>query len=718
MEKFLKKLTIILSGLLVIAIVLTATIVPKSFKNLKDFELYNSGDIANSIKNMELNMTSIIYAKNEEGEWVEYQRIHGEENRIWVSIDKVPQQLIDAFVAIEDQRFYEHKGVDWKRTILAVFNKLFKFDDTEFGGSTITQQLIKNITEDKGKTAERKFREIIRALQIEKKVTKTQIMEAYLNTVSLGNGICGVQVAANYYFNKDVSELTLSECASLAAITKNPSRFNPISGFEANDERRRTVLSEMYEMEKIDKDDYTYSYGEKVVVDLSQKNSYEASINNYFIDSLIDQVIEDLSVKNNCSKQEASTMLYNGGYKIYSTIDTDIQTQMEKVYQNIGGYFSQKATNSKNEKVNVQSAMTIMDYNGHIMGIVGGVGQKTENRGLNRATDSPRQPGSTMKPIGVYALAIEKNKVNYTSEVLDEPVKKYYPDGRSGPMEWYGSYKGKIRLNYAIRKSANTIPVRLLKEIGIETSYDFLKNKLNCTYLTEVDKNLASLALGGCQYGITTTQSAAAYAIFGNMGVYHKPTTYYKVESSTGELVLEYNSEGEQVISPATASIMNHLLQEVVYGSEGTGAGIAGYSRMKAFAKTGTSSESNDLWMVAGSPYFVGSVWYGFDDPSVIYNAGAAAKVWRDVMKNVHRQYKVKNFEDSDDVVKIGIGYYKKGQKVTPIYSEAIEEPAPTTPTNPGNNTTTTTPENPTTPTDPNNPTTPTNPENSTTPTT
>ena len=515
----------------------------------------------------------------------------------------------------------------------------------------------------------RKFREIVRALLVERQLSKTEILEAYLNTISLGNGICGVQVAANYYFNKDVSELTLTECAALAAITKNPSEYNPVSGAEANTERRRTVLDKMLELGKITYEEYDAAYNTPLVLDDSREEDLEVEINSYFVDALIDQVIGDLAEKYNLSTSLASTMFYNGGFKIYATVKPEIQSKMEEVYSDIDTYFPQTAKKENGDKVHVQSAMTVMDYSGHIVGIVGGAGEKTTNRGLNRATDSPRQPGSTMKPLGVYALAIEKDIVNYTSSVLDQPIKNYYADGKSGPKEWYGYYKGTVKLNYAIRKSMNTIPVRLLQEIGIDASYDFLVNKLHCGHLVEADKNLAALALGGTNYGLTTTESAAAYAIFGNQGVYHKPTTYYKVERPNGDVVLEYDETGEQAISPTSATVMNHLLQEVVYGSEGTGRGISGFSSMKAFAKTGTSSESNDLWMVAGSPYYVGSVWYGFDSQSKVDNGGAAAKIWKDVMKDVHKDLEKKEFEDSEDVVKKGSGYYKKNGKTdNPIY--------------------------------------------------
>lgn len=675
MEKVFKKLTVFLSGLLVVTTVFLIFVIPTYIKSERKIDFFSSNQIVDNVRNMEINMTSVIYVQNEKGDWEEYQRLHGAENRIWVGIDKVPQCLKDAFIAIEDERFDTHSGVDWKRTAAAVGNKLLKFDSSEFGGSTITQQLIKNVTNDKGRNAMRKFREIVRALLIERKLSKTEILEAYLNTIALGNGICGVQVASNYYFNKDVSELTLTECAALAAITKNPTEYNPESGLEANTARRRTVLDKMLELEKITYEEYDAAYNTPLVLDNSKEDDLEAEINSYFVDALIDQVIEDLSEKYNLNTSMASTMFYNGGFKIYATVKPEIQSKMEEVYTDIDAYFSQTKKNDNGETVHVQSAMTVMDYSGHIVGIVGGAGEKTTNRGLNRATDSPRQPGSTMKPIGVYALAIDRDIVNYTSSVLDQPIKNYYEGGKSGPKEWYGYYKGTVSLNYALRKSMNTIPVRLLQEIGIETSYDFLVNKLHCEHLVEADKNLAALALGGTNYGLTTTESAAAFAIFGNQGVYHKPTTYYKIERPNGEIVLQYDDTGEQVIGRDSATIMNHLLQEVVYGSEGTGHSIAGYSSMKAYAKTGTSSESNDLWMVAGTPYYIGSVWYGFDLQSKV-NSGGAAKIWREVMRDVHKDLEKKEFEDSEDVVKKGIGYYKKnGRMDNPIYqSDASSE--------------------------------------------
>lgn len=678
MEKAFKYMCLFMTAIIVFASLLMPFAALKS--NGKKVDTYGCSDIVENIKNYKLNMTSVIYTQNSGGEWIEYQRIHGTENRIWVDLNKAPDDLIDAIIAIEDQRFFEHQGVDWKRTISAFINYLpfVELYSSNQGGSTITQQLIKNITSDNDKSAKRKLREIARALGVEKALNKNTILEAYINTISLGNGICGVQVAANYYFNKDVEELTLAECASIAAITKNPSAYNPYTKPEGNLQRRRLVLKKMLELGKITRAEYDKAYKEEVEVDKTQKNDFEIPVNNYFVDTLIEEIINDLSQEYGYSTDTASAMLYNGGCKIYCTLDSEIQNTMEEVYLNKEKYFKQ--TSRSNKEISVQSAMTIMDYSGNIKGIVGGVGEKTVNRGLNRATDSPRQPGSTMKPLGVYTLAIENDNVSYSTVMEDKPIQNYFGYGKPGPNEWYGEYAGNMTIKTAVERSANTIPCWLLKDkIGIQSSFNFLTDKLKLNHLTEEDKNLASLALGGCQYGVTTTESAAAYAIFGNGGVYHEPTTYVKVLDSNDDVVLESKS-GRQVIKQSTATIMNRLLQNVVYGSAGTGKGIANYSSMPVYAKTGTSSESNDLWMVAGTPYYVGSVWYGFDNPEQIYNSGAAATVWRVIMKEIHSELEKKDFEYSDDVVKrtycvssgelstetckIDIGYYVSNSKI------------------------------------------------------
>jgi penicillin-binding protein 1A len=263
-----------------------------------------------------------------------------------------------------------------------------------------------------------------------------------------------------------VSDLTIAECASIAAITKNPSKYNPVTNMDENRARRRTVIKKMYQLGYITYEECQKAYYEEIELDFSQKETLDSDVNDYFTDTLIEQVITDLAEKYDCTQNVASQMFYNGGFRIYSTMNPEIQVEMEMVYENQKRYFYETARTEDGERENVQSAMTIMDYSGHIVGVVGGTGEKTVNRGLNRA-DVPRQPGSTMKPLGVYAQAIEKDLVDYTSTVLDRPINNYYGTGKWGPKEWFGGYMGEVPLNYALRRSMNAVPVRLIDKVGI-----------------------------------------------------------------------------------------------------------------------------------------------------------------------------------------------------------------------------------------------------------
>ena len=398
---------------------------------------------------------------------------------------------------------------------------------------------------------------------------------------------------------------------------------------------------------KISNDEYTEAVVSELVLDKSQQSNFEIPINNYFIDAMISDVSADLAKKKGISEESATRLLYNGGYKIYATVNAGIQEKIEEVFEDPQKYFPLKSR--EDPDVTMQGAMTVLDYKGNIKGIVGGVGEKTINRGLNRAVDSPRQPGSTMKPLGVYALAIDRGILSYSSVVEDKPVANYYGGGKWGPREWYGGYEGRITVRRAISHSANTIPVQYIGKVGLEESYSFLKYDLNLSYLEEEDINPASLAIGGCKYGITTTQSAAAYSIFGNHGVYNNPKTYIRVVDLNGDTVL-LKGEGRQVLRPEAADIMNKLLQGVIYDEGGTGGALAGYSGIRAYAKTGTSSEANDSWIVGGSPYYIASVWCGFDKPENMWNTRYSATIWRTVMSKIHKGLKYRNFEMSDGV--------------------------------------------------------------------
>ncbi len=680
-QRFLKMfLTVVLVG------IITVSIVAGSFLVYAFTMVDGTMDV--DLNDLELNFTTAIYVEDKaSGEFVEYQRLHGEFNRIWVpyneteakktdnaEYDGIPQQLVDAFVAIEDKRFHTHYGVDWKRTFGAVINTVIPIYSSKQGGSTITQQLVKNLTNDRDQSAMRKVREIMRARHLESEYSKSTILECYLNTIPLGHGLYGVEVAANYYFGKSVDELTLLECASLAAITKGPSIYDPEDNPENNKQRRETVLDFMLEQGYITKEQHEAVLKEELNLVASRENLNETEVNNYFVDALIANVTNDLMDKYGWDKAHASENFYSGGYKIYTTLDPDIQAAVDEVFSD-----AEKYGIKGKDGAQLQGAFTIIDYRGRVRGLAGGIGEKTVNLGLsgfNRATDAKRQPGSTMKPIAAYAPAIENGVIHYSS-ILNDTATNY--NGWT-PKNWYNSYWGGVTTQYALERSINTIPVYLVNKLGPQNCYDFLTKDLGITTLNENDIDLSPLGMGGTNGGITTKESAAAYAIFGNGGQYYEPTLYYAVYDQHNDMVLSHEeAKPHTAISEDTATIMNKLLQNVVYGSNGTGKGAAGYIKdMKIYAKTGTSNNSNDLWFVGGTPYYVASCWCGYDSQQTISDSAIAMKMWGAVMSKVHSGLEPKAFDESsyaldryyctesgllatDGCPSKAVGWYKKG---------------------------------------------------------
>ena len=611
-------------------------------------------NVYEDLDELKLDFTTTIYVENgETGDYVEYQRLHGSENRIWVGFDEMPDDLLNAFVAVEDQRFRDHNGVDWKRTVSAFANMFVHFYSSNQGGSTITQQLVKNLTGDNEQTPMRKIREIMRARYLEKEYEKDTILECYLNTICLAGGMYGVEVASNYYFGKSVGELTLVECASLASLAKEPEKYRPDKNPENNKNRRNLVLKLMYDQGYISEDVYNESIATELTVVADKTAISDAKVNNYFVDALIEEVIDRMVEEYGFDESYASKNFYNGGYKIYCTIDPEIQAIMEDEYSKTGTYFYPK---SKKTGESVQSAMTIMDYEGHIVALVGGAGgsaAKTENRGYNRATMGYRQPGSTMKPLAAYSLAIQKNLINYSSILDDHPIDNYFGAGKAGPNNWYGYYSGGVTAAYALERSINTIPCKLVKQMGVETTYYHLTTSLGLYSLDPTDDmNLSSLGLGGTSTGITTTMSAAAFAVFGNLGNYYEPTTFTLMTDQHGKTVLK-QADGIQALDENTATIMNHMLQGPVYGSNGTASAAQGFSStMRCYAKTGTSSETNDCWLVGGTPYYVASCWFGYDKLEAVTPSNLAQLMWVNVMKRVHADLEAKDFVDSEFVTR------------------------------------------------------------------
>lgn len=660
--------------------VITVAIVAGSFL-IYAFTMVD-GTVSQDLNDLQVNFTTTVYVENKSGKWEEYQRLHGEYNRIWVDYDEnaikngdkdykgIPANLANAFIAIEDKGFETHYGVDWKRTFGALLNEFFHFSN-KFGGSTITQQLVKNLTDDRQQDAGRKIREIMRARYLETKYTKDVILECYLNTIPMGHGTYGVQTAANYYFGKNVDELNLAECACLASITKAPSYYAPDTNPQNNKERRETVLYEMLDQGLITQKEYDEALKTEITVE-ANKDATASTVNSYFIDALIDEVTQDLCDKYGYTKEKAEQLFYTNGYKIYATVDGDIQSVVEKAYVDVA---SKAKKSSKGDSL--WGAMTVMDYEGHVKAIAGGIGEKTSNRAFNCATDAKRQPGSTMKPISVYAPAIENGLITYSSMLND--TKTTY--GKWSPKNAGGGYSGNITAQRAIEKSINTIPVALANKMGVQTCFDFLTEKLGLKNLNDEDLNLSAMGLGGTSGGVTTLESAAAYAIFGNGGLYYEPTFYTKVTDQKGNIILEQNSQPTMAISEDTSVVMNKLLQTVIYGSSGTGKSVASsVKNMKLFGKTGTSSSNNDKWFVGGSPYYVVSSWCGYETmqkmPSA--NLNIAKNQWSTVMSKIHKGLKAKDFPTSsyaveryyctktgglatDSCTSVAVGWYKKG---------------------------------------------------------
>ena len=616
--------------------------------------LFIDGTMHEDLNTLKLNYATTIYVENDEGEWVEYQRLHGSENRIWVAYDKdkaekddakyngIPQNLADAFVAVEDKRFFDHEGIDWRRTASAFITMVTNRTTSGHGGSSITQQLVKNLTDDRDRSATRKVREIMRARYLESEFTKEVILECYMNTIPMGNGLYGVEVAAEYYYGKKVDELTLGECASLAGITNRPEYYRPDTNPKNNKSRRDLVLGLMLKQKLITQEEYDEAVKEKLNVVADNSILKVESVNNYFIDALIDDVVVALMDKYGYDKEHAESNFYNGGYKIYSTLNPEIQETIDSVYEDDKYSITSKKTGEK-----LQGSMVLMDYEGHVLGMSGGMGEKKTNRGLNRATMSPRQPGSTIKPISAYAPAIDDNLITYSS-IVDDKNTTY---NKWRPTNWYGYYKGKVTVKYALEISMNTIPVYLVDVLTPKASYNFLTQTLGVKNLNENDINYSPLGMGGTNGGLTTLESASAFAIFGNGGKYYEPITFTRIYDQYDKLIVQQESTPVVAINADTAEIMNKLLQNVVYGPEGTAAGAKGFiTNMKMFAKTGTSNDNFNIWFVGGSPYYVASSWCGYDQQEKISDAKRARTMWGAVMKEVHKDLEYKSFPSSESV--------------------------------------------------------------------
>jgi len=601
--------------------------------------------------------TTIIYAKNSDLKYEEIARLHGEENRIWVDIDDVCDNMKNAVVALEDKRFYSHHGVDWIRTIGVVVEYHFSQ-----GGSTLTQQTIKNLTGENGRTLIRKYSEIKNALALEKHYSKEDILEAYLNTIYLDAGCYGIKTAAEYYFGKTPADLSLMECAMLASITKAPRRYDPIVNYDNNRERATTCLNNMLEQGYITQEQYDDALAEDVkligkktaISDSDTESKEDNGIWSYYVDLIIDKAIEDFQTTYGYTKSEAFKKVYYGGLKIYAAVDMDVQSELEDVYYNRVTFPKEEDTPNNPA---IQSAMVVLDFDGRIVGIVGRLGEKEGNRVLNIAADSPRQTGSAIKPLSAYCPAIELNYFYWSSLIPNYGIS--LPEMDTAWPTNYGGQAGSINdlrtMDSAIAPSLNTVPARIIDTMSPSVSYNFLLTKFHFSHLTEFDNNYAPLAIGAMNGGVTCLEMAAAYVPFGNGGRYIEPWAYYKITDDAGNVLIEPDKEGEQVISAGTASVMNHLLQTVMTYSNGTGTAYAikGFTQ---YGKTGTTSDNKDKWICGATPYYVCAAWAGFEQPREIntnyYGSNPASKVWHEVMTRIHEDLEDKDFEYSDECVK------------------------------------------------------------------
>ncbi len=647
-----------------------------------------------NLRDVEMNYTSFVYAYDKDGNEVEIKRLVAEENRIWVDYEDISPQIVNAVVATEDKRFYEHKGVDWSRTAAAMLGMFFNTEQAGQGGSTITQQLIKNITGDKEETVERKIREIFRALSLEEKYTKIDILESYLNRIWFGGTIYGVGAASQYYFGKEAGELDAAEAAILAGMIRNPRVLSPYADLTRCKKQQVYALGNMYEQgcftsiheyenalaEKVRfakpvyGDDFGYidertlveddelnadvstDTGEKPYEAYKWNGDYKVS-QNWYVDAGIDQVINDYADEKGITYTSAKNEIYNGGYKIYLNMDMELQEIMEEKFRDPYTVLSYYDPAAPAEDL-LQSAFVLMDYSGTVLAIAGGLGEKPGDACFNRATQATRSPGSTMKPIATYSLAIQKNIITYSTLVPDRGILRVN-DEMTGTKLWpenYGEIPGTGALTEAwaaVRHSMNTIATRLNREVTPQASYTHLTQNLGISTLVESDIAYSPMAMGALTHGVKLVELAAAYQIFGNGGVYYEPMFYSKVEDSKGNAILEQNFFGTQAIDSDTAWITNRMMRTVVNSPSGTGH-YAQLDNVDVVGKTGTSNDWFNLTFMGLTPDYVGGLWIGYDDSHEIGQGDgwkAVASVWKTVMQDIQDTSEIKMFTPDSSVL-------------------------------------------------------------------
>ncbi len=592
-------------------------------------------------KGLGLNLNSFIYAKESDSdEYTLYETIKGKENREWVDSDKIPDTLKNAVVAIEDERFYKHHGVDWVRTIGAV--KGWLLGGTQYGGSTITQQLIKNITADNDYSVKRKVNEIFRAFALEKEIDdKDRILVMYLNTIYLGYNSYGVQTAAMQYFDKDVSQLDLAESAVLAGLTNNPSIYDVYNYPEKVKERQETILAQMLDQKMISQEEYEAAVAEELNYRPYEEYQQEIkSTYSYFTDEVIKDVINDLMTEKGYSRLVAENMVYSGGLNIYATIDTKVQNALDEVWANADNF-----PNTEKYGEIPQSAMVITDKQGNIVGIAGGRGEKTSSRGFSYASDARRQPGSSIKPLAIYGPAMDAGIATPDTTVYDRALIQD-AEGNPWPMN-DGKYPtGRaMTVKEGMTRSLNTISAQLLKQLTPQKSYEFMTQQLGFKLVdsrtnedgtVQSDIDLAPLALGALTDGVTVREMAGGFSTFINDGVYGGTRTYTKVTDSEGNTIMENTPNTDKGFTNVrTDYYMLDCLQNVT--AHGTAYGIQ-LDGVETGGKTGTTTSNTDIWFCGITPKYSGAVWVGYEHNYLLdglYGRNAA-EIWLAVMQKVH----------------------------------------------------------------------------------
>ncbi len=592
--------------------------------------------------------TTRLYYYDEKGEAAELadDRISGYENALWCPLEEMSPHLIDAFVAIEDKRFYSHGGIDWLRTGSAVWQYLHG-GEASFGGSTITQQLVKNLTGDSERSVRRKVEELLRAVDLEKKLSKEEILEQYLNVVNLSQNCYGVRTAANAYFSKEPSELGAREAATIAAITNNPAKYDPVRHPNNNRARRDVILREMHAQERLDEPGFRAAIGEETALFLNER-SFSGRVNSWYADMVVSDVIAALVAQKGMSEAAASRMVYCGGLKIYTAISPLLQQSVTNYYENEENFPVHEGGKR------AQSGFLLVDpHTGDILAVAGAVGQKQSNRVQSFACDTRRPSGSVIKPLSVYAPALSRGLITYATVFDDVPL-EFKENGAPWPKNAPNIYRGLTTVNTAVRESVNTVCIKVLQRLGAQSSYRFLRDQLGFSSLSEQnDLGAAALALGQQHTGVTLREIVGGYTALADDGVYRGTRSFYRVEDSEGNTLLENDGTERRVMERADAAVLTMMLRGVV--QDGTGRALTLKSVTDVAGKTGTTGKNCDKWFVGYTPELLCGVWYGYEYPAPLNDVkgNPALAIFDTVMHDVlaQRPPQRTQFETPNDVV-------------------------------------------------------------------